>query len=151
MADIIYHVNEPLGVVIARMPNFVEDMHREFESFCNKQFTDRNILIARGFSCEFYEKARTLLADKYEPSVKALIGKATCNFEGGEVFDLEKGKELAKQRLIVKVFKLRYNILREVYEMIFDDFLGPICVKGRQYVNHLAQYEENLRALENEY
>ena len=47
MADITYYVNEPLGTIVARLPNFVEDMEREVESFCAKKDEKKTIMIKK--------------------------------------------------------------------------------------------------------
>ena len=148
MVDITYYVNEPLGTVVARLPNFVEDMEREIESFCTKKYEKKNIYIAIGMAQYLLEVIHKLLQDKYAPSIKNLVGKAKCNYEDGEVFDLEKGKELAKQRLMKKVFYLRYNILEDAYRIMFNDIVEPIFYKKYHYLNHFTEYENNLFTLE---
>ena len=151
MADIIYYVNEQLGTVVARMPNFEEDMYQEIDNFCRIKFINKNAHVSFGFSMYFYETVHKLLHGRYEPSLKSLIGKAKCNFEAGETFDVEKGKELAKQRLMEKVFKLRYHVFHEAYKMMFEDFCMPFVIKKGQYLDHLAEYENNLLMMESEY
>ena len=148
MADITYYVNEPLGTVVARLPNFIEDMEREIESFCAKKYDKKNVYIAFGMTQYLLEVIHKLLQDKYAPSIKNLVGKAKCNYESEEVFDLEKGKELAKQRLMKKVFYLRYCVLEDAYRIMFNDIVEPIFYKKYNYLKHLAEYENNLSTLE---
>lgn len=148
MADIVYYVNEPLGTVVARLPNFIEDMDREIESFCAKKYEKKNVYIAFGMTQYLLEIIHKLIQDKYASSIKNLVGKAKCNYESGEVFDLEKGKELAKQRLMAKIFYLRYSIIDDAYRIMLNDIVDPIFYKKHNYLSHFAEYKNNLSTLE---
>ena len=151
MADIIYYVNEELGTVVAKMPTFEDDFYREITAFCKKQFEFKGALLATGFSSYFHRKTFELLHGKYESALVNLCGKAHCNYEHGETFDEVKGKELAKQRLMVKVFSLRRNIFNDRLFAIDEDIVEPIQGRGLHYINHLFMYIDNLDSLEAAY
>ena len=147
MADIVYYVNEPLGTVVAKMPTFVKDTYREYGAFIRKH-------LPLGFSVDYrlYTQhiLEILIKTKYNEAIKNLYGKATCNYVGGEIFDEEKGKELAKQRLMVKVFKLRSKLARDVKNHMMENLSWPFGDKMIECNELVKQYEENVKKLEAE-
>ena len=151
MADIIYYVNEPLGTVVAKMPTFEADFYKEICAFCQKQFEDKGAWFSGGCENLFKSKAFELLRGKYESAFINLCGKAHCNYEHGETFDVEKGKELAKQRLMVKVFNLRKNIFSDIYDFMGSEIMNVINEKVIHYENHLLMYNLNVESLEKAY
>lgn len=151
MADIIYYVNKELGTIVAKMPHFENDFYREIIAFCDKQFEFKGVSFSAGFSSYFHRKAFELLHGKYESALMNLCGKAHCNYEHGETFNEEKGKELAKQRLMVKVFNLRRNIFDDLLFAIDEDIIEPIHERGLHYINHLLMYKLNVESLEKAY
>lgn len=151
MADIIYYVNEPLGTVVAKMPTFEEDFYKEIAVFCEKQFEDRGTWFSVGCKNLLRGKTFDLLHGKYESAFINLCGKAHCNYEHGETFNEDKGKELAKQRLMVKVFNLRQNIFNDLYEFMGDEIMKAINEKVVHYENHLLMYKLNVESLEKAY
>ena len=151
MADIIYYVNEELGTVVAKMPTFEDDFYREITALCQKQFEFKGGFLSRGLNSYFYRKTFDLLHGKYESALMNLCGKAHCNYEHGEIFDEVKGKELAKQRLMVKVFNLRRNIFNELMFALEEDIFSPVQDRAIHYVNHSFMYTDNLDSLEATY
>lgn len=151
MADIIYYVNEPLGTVVVKMPAFEEDFYKEISVFCEKQFKNKGNWLSIAFSQLLKNKAFELLHGKYESAFVNLYGKAHCNYEHGETFNEDKGKELAKQRLMVKVFNLRQNIFNDLFNFTVEEIIGAINEKVIHYTNHLLMYKLNVESLEKEY
>ena len=151
MADITYYINEELGTVVAKMPRFEEDFYREINELCYKQYMER---YGYSFSSEMSKFCQNLMTrnlhNKYHSTYKNLFGKAQCNYAEGENFDLEKGMELAKQRLMKKVFELRANILVEVYRELLGvrDSIGD---RITHYMDRLDEYKENIINLEASY
>ena len=151
MADILYYVNEPLGTVVAKMPTFEADFYKEISAFCEKQFESKGAWLSTALSSLFRSKTFELLHGKYESAFINLCGKAHCNYEHGETFNEDKGKELAKQRLMVKVFNLRQNIFNDLYEFMGDEIMNSINGKVIHYENHLLMYKLNVESLEKAY
>ena len=147
MADIIYYVNEPLGTVVAKMPTFEKDFYKEIQVLCYKHYpSDLATSMAIFFGCTAYDN----LHDKYESALKNLFGKAHCNYEENEVFDIEKGKELAKQRLMKRVFELREKIFYEIH-MAQIEMHSPINKRRLHYWERLRAYQRNIEELEATY
>ena len=151
MADIIYYVNEPLGTVVAKMPDFEKDFYKEITTFCQKQFKDKSVWFSTGFGGLLRSKTFELLHGKYESAFVNLCGKAHCNYEHGETFDVDKGKELAKQRLMVKVFNLRQNIFNDLFNFMEEEIMDAISDKVAHYELHLLMYKLNVESLEKAY
>lgn len=151
MADIVYYVNEPLGTVVAKMPTFEADFYKEITAFCQKQFKDKSAWFSSGCVKLFRKKTFELLHGKYESAFINLCGKAHCNYEHGETFNIDKGKELAKQRLMVKVFNLRQNIFNDLFIFMEEEVMDAINEKVAHYENHLLMYKLNVESLENAY
>ena len=147
MADIIYYVNEPLGTVVAKMPSFEEDFYKEITKLCWKHYPS---YLSSAMAVFFVGVAREGLHGKYDSALKNLFGKAKCNYAEEETFDVEKGKELAKQRLMEKVFKLRENIFYEIH-MAQIEMHGPINHRRVHYWDRLCEYKKNIEKLEAEY
>lgn len=148
MADIIYYVNEELGTVVAKMPTFEEDFYKEITVFCQKQFKDKSAWFSSGCMKLFTSKASELLHGKYQSAFVNLCGKAHCNYEHGESFNIDKGKELAKQRLMVKVFNLRRNIFNDLFNFMEEEIMGAMNEKVAHYELHLLMYKLNVESLE---
>lgn len=151
MADIVYYVNEPLGTVVAKMPGFEADFYKEITAFCEKQFRDKGYWFSEGCESLLRGKAWELLHGKYESAFVNLYGKAHCNYEHGETFNVDKGKELAKQRLMVKVFNLRQNIFNDLLNFMVEEIIGAINEKVIHYTGHLLMYKLNVESLEKAY
>ena len=147
MADIVYYVNEPLGTVVAKMPSFEEDFYREINKLCFKHYPS---YLSSAMAVFFVSVANESLHGKYESALKNLFGKAKCNYVEGETFDVEKGKELAKQRLMEKVFKLRENIFYEIH-LAQVRLHEPVNHRYAHYYNRLCEYKKNVEKLEAEY
>jgi hypothetical protein len=151
MADIIYYVNEELGTVVAKMPTFEDDFYREITAFCQKQFKDKSVWFSSGCVKLFTTKTSELLHGKYQSAFVNLCGKAHCNYEHGESFNIDKGKELAKQRLMVKVFNLRQNIFNDLFNFMEEEIMDAINEKVAHYELHLLMYKLNVESLEKAY
>lgn len=151
MADIVYYVNEPLGTVVAKMPAFEDDFYTEITAFCHKQLKDKSTWFSAGLGSILRSKTSELLHGKYESAFINLCGKAHCNYEHGETFDEDKGKELAKQRLMVKVFNLRQNIFNDLFNFMEEEIMDAINEKVAHYENHLLMYKLNVESLEKAY
>lgn len=147
MADIIYYVNEKLGTVVAKMPLFEKDFLREIQVLCFKHYPSA---LATSMATFFVEIAWNNLYGKYDSALKNLFGKAHCNYEENEVFDIEKGKELAKQRLMKKVFDLREKIFYEIH-MAQVEMHTPINKRRLHYWERLCEYQKNIEELEATY
>lgn len=147
MADIVYYVNEELGTVVAKMPTFEEDFYKEIQKLCHKHYPFN---LAASMARFFVDTAWDNLHNKYYSALKNLFGKAHCNYEAGEIFDIEKGKALAKQRLMKKVFSLRESIILEIH-MAQIEMLVPINERRIHYFDRLCEYQRNIEELETTY
>lgn len=147
MADIVYYVNEELGTVVAKMPSFETDFYKEIQKLCHKYYPS---ILASNMASFFVNIAWDNLHDKYDSALKNLFGKAHCNYEAGEIFDIEKGKALAKQRLMKKIFSLRESIILEIH-MAQIEMLVPINERRIHYFERLCDYQNNIEELEADY
>lgn len=55
-----------------------------------------------------------------------LCGKAKCNMDAGDKFDVKIGEELAKRRLLIKVASLRSRWFWELEFMMMNDLFRLI-------------------------
>lgn len=80
------HVNEEKGVVAVRIINGVSQLANEFAMFCQKNDTY--------FDGAYFES----FMEKYKKQINKIVGLATCNFDGGDSFDINFGTQLAQER-----------------------------------------------------
>ena len=79
------HVNEEKGVVAVRITNGISQLHEEYAEFCSKY---------NGTSFGYFNE----FVAKYGKQIDKLVGLATCNRDGGDVFNVEFGARLAQER-----------------------------------------------------
>lgn len=97
MGQIHYHVNEEKGVVVAVLEGV------EYDAI--------DLLMGKNEYLSYFSRwpriQPFMLKDKY-------VGKAKCM--EGDVFNIEVGKELAKERLLLKYYKDLYKAFEKFFE-----------------------------------
>lgn len=103
--DFNVFVNEPLGVVVAKFPSASDELRVNFFKQLAK-FERENKCLGE-FFWDTTEGSLANYAEKwfeiYGPIMNELIGKSKCNYEDGDVFNVEFGTQLAKKRLAAKL------------------------------------------------
>ena len=118
-----YFVNEAKGTVVAKMEDSVDEHVTVIDEVIDyavaricSVFRGQNYDGVKGFVAEdcFRYVARRV-AEKYfsEP----VIGKAKCNFAGGEEFDEEFGKALAKSRCLSQYYFRLMNMMEDLFDI----------------------------------
>ena len=138
-----YFIDEEKGVVIAKLNNIVEDCSYSIMNLMKKA-CDKNLpKITSGFIKLILGDVPDLKFIKKNHIPMTLYGKARCNFLAGDVFDEEYGRQLATQRLLVKLYNLRarllYAIMIEWYDITnelensYEDILFTLSVKEAEF------------------
>ena len=105
-SSIVYYVNEEKGVCIAKLPTAVEELYREFNNLTNSFNSFDPVCFFEEWYC------------KYGKKMNDLVGRAKCNIEDGDIFDVNFGKELAKNRLLSKINEYRTDAYSYVIECL---------------------------------
>lgn len=129
MEQIEYYVNEEKGVIVAKIYNVKMALYNEFSSFYNTsgetkyEFAPELYILNNGVNKWF-------INTKKEDYV---IGMAKCNFEDGDIFNIEFGKNLARARALKK--------LNDVKMSFFNFLIGDILNMIKDYQNKLSIFE----------
>ena len=118
-AEIIYYVNEEKGTVVAKCPEAAAELFIYFEKMINKimlAWTKDDLSLGKN---EFVRVAYNWL-EKNCRVMDNLIGKAKCNYDEGEVFDVEVGKKLACDRLLLKLEDYRVKFFAHMYSFAYE-------------------------------
>lgn len=116
-----YSVDYENGVVLAwfNPDEIMSDLIKETIHLADKM---QNSTFRWGDVFERFEKFR-----KQNKTVLGnLCGKAKCNMDAGDKFDVKIGEELAKRRLLIKVASLRSRWFWELEFMMMNDLFRLI-------------------------
>lgn len=116
--DFDIYVNEGLGVVVAKFPGASGELREDFSRQMNKLWGS----FGKVYWNDFYNLVNKWF-DKYGPVMDNLIGKAKCNYEDGDKFDVEYGKKLAKKRLAGKLEWYWLDFYTYIYNVMVDHIL----------------------------
>lgn len=111
-----YSVDYENGVVLAwfNPDEIMSDLIEETIHLADKM---QNSTLRWGVVFEQFEKFRK----QNKTALGNLCGKAKCNMDAGDKFDVKIGEELAKRRLLIKVARLRARWFGELRFMVMDD------------------------------
>lgn len=111
-----YSVDYENGVVLAwfNPDEIMSDLIEETIHLADKM---QNSTLRWGVVFEQFEKFRK----QNKTTLDNLCGKAKCNMDAGDKFDVETGEELAKRRLLVKVASLRTRWFWQLEFIMTDD------------------------------
>ena len=133
-----YSVDYENGVVLAwfNPDEIMSDLIEETIHLADKM---QNSTFRWGVVFEQFEKFRK----QNKAALDNLCGKAKCNMDAGDKFDVKIGEELAKRRLLIKVASLRSRWFWELEFMMMDDLFRLMD----RYVHHqkiACDYDEEL-------
>lgn len=116
-----YSVDYENGVVLAwfNPDEIMSDLIEETMRLADKM---QNSTLRWGVVFEQFEKFRK----QNKAALDNLCGKAKCNMDAGDKFDVKIGEELAKRRLLIKVASLRARWFWELGFMMMDDMFRLI-------------------------
>ena len=109
-----YFINEKKKTVTARFENNFEDTDQELWGDYLVQHIHK-ILKSHGNFLRSNEAIYKMVY-KIVGEVDSYCGIAQCN--GDDAFDVEKGKELAKKRLLKKYYDTQKNVMLKFYEIM---------------------------------
>lgn len=116
-----YSVDYENGVVLAwfNPDEIMSDLIKETIHLADKM---QNSTFHWGDVFERFEKFRK----QNKTALGNLCGKAKCNMDAGDKFDVKIGEELAKRRLLIKVASLRSRWFWELEFMMMNDLFRLI-------------------------
>lgn len=116
-----YSVDYENGVVLAwfNPDEIMSDLIEETIHLADKM---QNSTLRWGVVFEQFEKFRK----QNKTALGNLCGKAKCNMDAGDKFDVKIGEEFAKRRLLIKVASLRSRWFWELGFMMMDDMFRLI-------------------------
>ena len=116
-----YSVDYENGVVLAwfNPDEIMSDLIEETIHLADKM---QNSTLRWGVVFEQFEQFRK----QNKTALGNLCGKAKCNMDAGDKFDVKIGEELAKRRLLIKVARLRARWFWELKSMVMDDMFRLI-------------------------
>ena len=99
----VWYVDEEKGTCVCKCPEAGDKLWDEYRDMtnCGVNFADK---LAKWFFT-------------YGNQMNRLFGKAKANLEAGEVIDIERGKEIARARLIEKLSAYRASL----YQTMVDE------------------------------
>ena len=137
MANIEYYVNDKEGIVIAKCPDAVDELYQEAVRIWNRQTVeDFGVIIV-------VDEVMSTIDTWFKNNggqMKSIIGKANCNTDAGDVFDVEYGKLLAKRRLEEKLAKFHMRFYSYVKNSINN--LMQACSKYEKRSNEDLIYSQ---------
>lgn len=101
-----WYIDEEKGVFICKCPEVSELLEKEYLEFAEDEY----------FNIYFFDAAAKW-RDTYGNQMNCLFGKAKANTAAGEIIDIERGKKLAKARLVEKLSAYRASF----YSAILDE------------------------------
>ena len=113
--DFDIYVNKTLGVVVAKFPDAAEELRLDFARRMKKFWGS--------FDGDYWHQLDTFIKPWFLKNgvlMNNLIGKARCNFEDGDEFDVEYGKKLAKKRLAEKLETYRCDFYSYMWNVMLD-------------------------------
>ena len=133
-----YSVDYENGVVLAwfNPDEIMSDLIEETIHLADKM---QNLTLRWGKVYEMFEKFRK----ENQTVLDNLCGKAKCNMDAGDKFNVEVGEGLARRRLLVKVASLRARWFWTLEMAMMDNLL---CLVDR-YTHHqriACDYDEEL-------
>lgn len=133
-----YSVDYENGVVLAwfNPDEIMSDLIEETIHLADKM---QNSTLRWGVVFERFEKFRK----QNKAALGNLCGKAKCNMDAGDKFDVKIGEELAKRRLLLKVASLRSRWFWELEFMVMDDMFRFIDRRGH-HQKIACDYDEEL-------
>ena len=102
--NFLSYVNKDKGIVAIKADNAMEELYNEYFEFFYKYGMPMDRRLFEEFS------------KKYEYRINKIVGLADCNYEHGDVFDVELGTKLAKERYMKTFESYRYKM----YNMILE-------------------------------
>lgn len=106
-----WYIDEEKGVFICKCEDAEKQLKKEYYSLTEKYGGDDF------WGCDTFAFAEKRWFYNYGKQMNRLFGKAKANTDAGEVIDVERGKALAKSRLVEKLAAYRASF----YNAILDD------------------------------
>lgn len=108
--NFVYYVDEEKGVCICKCPTALESFEKEVESLVGIDYN----------GASWFEKPNYLIKvssewfARFGSNMNRIFGKSKANLEAGEVFNEEKGCEIARARLIEKLAEYRQGYYQDI-------------------------------------
>ena len=131
-----FYVNEPLGVVVAKMTR--EDFFKAvFDTAMRKLLMKyKNTRLGNvdnwNYSLSDYVYSYFIRWSRARNTEKSIVARARCNFEDGDVFDEKIGIYIACDRMDMKIAKTAHDFLY--------DFINDMT----SFINDVIDNEENV-------
>ena len=110
----VWYVDDEKGTCVCKCPKAADMLRDEYRAMSdNTRFWDTNFI-----------EAEYRWFESYGNQMNRLFGKAKANLEAGEVIDIERGKEIARARLIEKLSAYRASF----YSAILGETVNFVSV-----------------------
>lgn len=106
----VWYVDEEKGTCVCKCPEASAMLRKEYRDMGDTEhFWDTN-----------FAEAEYHWFESYGNQMNRLFGKAKANLEAGEVIDMERGKEIARARLIEKLSAYRASLYETMLQECQD-------------------------------
>lgn len=106
----VWYVDEEKGTCVCKCPEAAAMLRKEYRDMGDSEhFWDTN-----------FAEAEYRWFETYGNQMNRLFGKAKANLEAGEVIDMERGKEIARARLIKKLSAYRASLYETMIQECQD-------------------------------
>ena len=106
----VWYVDEEKGTCVCKCPEAADTLRDEYRAMSGcERFWDIN-----------FAEAEQRWFKSYGNQMNRLFGKAKANLEAGEVIDMERGKEIARARLIEKLSAYRAGLYETMLQECQD-------------------------------
>lgn len=110
----VWYVDEEKGTCVCKCPEAANMLRKEYRDMGDTEYF---------WDINFAEREHRWF-ESYGNQMSRLFGKAKANVEAGEVIDIERGKEIARARLIEKLSAYRASF----YSAILDETVNFVSV-----------------------
>ena len=111
----VWYVDDEKGTCVCKCPEAADMLKEEYRAMSdNEHFWDIN-----------FAEAERRWFESYGNQMSRLFGKAKANVEAGEVINIERGKEIARARLIEKLSAYRASLYQTMVDEC-DAFKGRL-------------------------